>query len=56
MPKSSNKKQTFRVVGTQPVVVDGKRLRPDEVFDAHPNAIAFLIEVGAVRESAAKKD
>lgn len=47
------KKKTYRVSGEAPVVVEGVRRDPGDVFEARPGEVAFLIEVGAVKESTA---
>jgi len=49
------KKQTYRVSGTSPVVVGGVSHHPGETFEASPDDVAFLAEVGAVKQTE-KKD
>lgn len=52
----AKRKKTYRVSGTAPVYVEGVRWAPDEVFEAVPAEVAFLVEIGAVKASTAEPD
>lgn len=52
----ARKKKTYRVSGTSAVVVNGERHAPGATFEAVPGEMGFLVEIGAVKESAEKKD
>lgn len=43
------KKKTYEVVGTTPVLVDGKYHQPGDTFES-AEEVSFLLGVGALKE------